>query len=223
MPVPQRGRGRPPGKATASPRVRLAARLYASGAVDSKRAAAEAVGLHPTYFSLVTSPGNDLHKPEATEIIDKVEQDIHDKTVQMSSVLDTLGREALSRMRGLMHDSKNEAIVFKASADLLDRSQETSKVQKHQVATFSVGSDDAKMLAAAMLRSAQARSRFAEAAEGDFVRIPIASTAEEAVASPQEHLNGGTHAGQQPHATALRQGDQVERGSASASSGQRAS
>lgn len=179
--------------------------------------------MNPTYFSLVTSPGNDLHKPEATEIMDRVEQEIHDKTVNMSAILDTLGREALVRMRGLMKESKNEAIQFKAAADLLDRSQETSKVQKHQVAAFTVGAEDAKMLAAAMLRSAQARGRYAEAAEGDFIRIPIAASAEE-VASPQELLNGqtspgGVNAGQGLQRPEVRQVDEVDRPSSSASSG----
>lgn len=177
-----RGRGRPRGRSGPTAKTRLAARLYASGACETKRAAALAVGLHPSYFTLVSSPGSKQFQPEVKRIMDEVEQAIQDKTVDMSAVLQTVGREALLRMRGLMKDSQNEAIVVKAAADLLDRSPETSKIHKHQVAAFSVSGDDAKLLAAAMVRSAQAResSEGLEAASGDFVRVPLEQHLDEA-------------------------------------------
>lgn len=179
--------GRPPGRAPISPRVRLAARMYATGAVATKREASEAAGLHPSYFTLVSSPGHQMYNPEVTELMDEIDRQIHDKTVDMSTILQAVGREALSRMRDLMKTSKNEAIIAKTAADLLDRSPETSKIQKHQVASFSLDGEDAKMLAAAMVRSAEARLAYGEAAEGDFVRVPLRSDTNQ----PEESQDAG--------------------------------
>ena len=197
--------GRPPGRAPISPRVRLAARLYQSGAVASKREASEAAGLHPSYFSLVSSPNHHLYNPEVTELMDEIDRQIQDKTVDMSAVLQTLGREALSRMRQVMKESKNEAIVVKAAADILDRSPETSKIQKHQVASFSVSGDDAKLLAAAMVRSAQAREQFAEVASGDFVRVPLGQ--------PQENTDNAGQGLLSPTMGQVDEGDLSDSGS----------
>lgn len=170
-----RGRGRPPGTVGPQAKTIQAARLLASGAVGTKREAALAVGMHPSYFSLVTRPGNRYHQPEVTRVMDEIEQAIINKSVDLSAGLQMLGREALLRMRSLMNNSQNEAIVVKAAADLLDRSPETSKIHKHQVAAFSVSGDDAKLLAAAMVRSAEVRESpdGQAAASGDFVRVPL--------------------------------------------------
>lgn len=133
------------------------------------------MGIHPTYFSLATSPGSQLHKPELTQLMDEVQQQIHDKTVDLSTVIKTVSREALKTQVELMRSTNNEAIKLKATQDFLDRNPETSKVQKHQVESFSISSEDARALAEAMVRSAALRQmpHSQEASVGDFVRIPM--------------------------------------------------
>lgn len=219
-------RGRPPGQSPISPRVKLAARLYASGAVATKVEASEAAGLHPSYFTLITSPGNTQFRPEVAELMDEIDQQIHDKTVDMSTVLQAVGREALSRMRGLMKESRNEAIVVKAAADLLDRSPETSKIQKHQVASFAVSGDDAKLLASAMVRSAQARAQFAEVTQSDFVRVPLGQNDLESTQDNSPNPDGQSNSAQRQEGEAnAGQGlqrpsvGQVDEGTVSSASG----
>lgn len=155
------------------PRARLAARLYGSGAVPSKKAAAEAVGMSPTYFSALTNPNNNLYSPEVSAIVDEVEAKIKDKAIEMSAVMQAVGREALLTQYKLMKDTKNEAIKTKAASDLLDRNPETSKVHKVQSTNFTLGSNDAKLLADALTKAASVREQFGDAALGDYVRIPV--------------------------------------------------
>src|SRR6266571_2519701 len=62
------------------PRVRMAARLYASGAVPTKRAACQAVGLSPTYLTVLDSHENEV----TTRIQGEVEQAIADETIAFS-------------------------------------------------------------------------------------------------------------------------------------------
>lgn len=154
------------------PRIRHAARLYASGAVRTKQEAAEAVGVNPSYFNVITQPGHSRANPEILEMMDEIERSISDKTVQLSSVIEHVSREALSEMRSLMLDSQNEAIRLKAASDILDRNPETSKTQKHQLSSFSLSGEDAKALAAALVKSAEAQQLYASQATGDFVRVP---------------------------------------------------
>jgi hypothetical protein len=155
------------------PRIRHAARLYASGAVRTKQEAAEAVGVNPSYFNIVTQPGHAKAKPEIIALMDEIERNIQNKTVALSSVVESVSREALSEMRDLLNHSQNEAIRLKAASDILDRNPETSKTQKHQLAAFTLGSEDAKSLAAALVKSAEATRLYGAGATGDFVRIPI--------------------------------------------------
>lgn len=139
----------------------------------TKREAAEAAGLAPTYFSLVSSPGSALYKPEVKELMDEVDQQIHDKTVSLSAIVQSIGRKAIERQYELMRESKNEAIVLKATQDFLDRNPETSKIHKHQVSSFSVSSEDSRILAEALVKTAEARLAGRDAQVGDFVRIPV--------------------------------------------------
>lgn len=163
---------RPSRLGRATPRIRHAARLYASGAVKTKQEAAEAVGVNPSYFNIVTQPGHARSNPEIIKLMDEIEERIHDKTVALSSVIESVSREALSEMRDLLNNSNNEAIRLKAASDILDRNPETSKTQKHQLSSFSLGSEDAKTLAAALVKSAEAQRLYGAAAVGDFVKIP---------------------------------------------------
>lgn len=152
------------------PRVRMAARLYASGAVPTKLAAAQAVGLTPQYFANLTSPS--VANPEVTAIIGEVDQAIHNKSITLSAVIAVMARRAAGRLNQLI-ESPNEHVALKASADILDRNPETSKMQRHAVASFSLDSADAKELATALVAGAKVKERYAEVAAGDFVKVKL--------------------------------------------------
>lgn len=152
-----------------SPRVRNALRLYASGAVKSKKEAAEAVGLSPQALYTPTMPS--LGDTPTRRLMNEIDAALDDKTVDMSRVLAMLSRKAVKKINSLMDNSENEHIQLKAAVDLADRAPETSKTHKVAVANIRMNSDDAKELAAAMVESARARREFAHVAEGDFVQV----------------------------------------------------
>lgn len=165
----------------------MATRLYATGACATKREASEAAGLHPSYFTMASNPNNPAYNPKVTHLMDEIDAALNDKTIDMASILQMMGREAAKKMLTLM-DHDNAAIQFKAAQDLLDRSPDTSKVQKHQVATFSLDNKDAKELTAALIATARMRAGIPdEVIEGDFVQIPIAVSAEDEYAE-QVHV-----------------------------------
>src|SRR2546426_12209534 len=103
----------------------MAARLYAAGAVPSKRAACQAVGLSPTYLTVLDSHENEV----TTRIQDEVERAIADETVSLSKAIALLSRKAAARM-GELIQSQNEHVAVKASSDILDRNPDTSKTFK---------------------------------------------------------------------------------------------
>src|SRR4051812_11249655 len=107
------------------PRAKMAARLYASGACPTKRAACEAVGLSPQYLSMLDSSGNEITR----KIQGDVEVAMHDETIALSQVIANLSRKAAERM-GQLIQSQNEHVAVKASSDILDRNPETSKTFK---------------------------------------------------------------------------------------------
>lgn len=108
-----------------------------------------------------------------SEHIEEIDQLMMNRAVATSKLLEELGREALGEMRDLMKNQANIAIKFKAAQDLLDRSPETSKIQKHAVGTFSLDGADAKELSAALIHSAQIRRENLHLADSDYVRIPV--------------------------------------------------
>lgn len=153
-----------------SARVKMAARLYVSGACKTKREASAAAGLHPNYLSMLTSPNRGSEPVKM--LIDEMHGMINDKTVDTSVVIERLGRMALGKLAGLMH-SDNEHIVLKAAQDLADRAPSTSKTTKLQVDHLTLHGEDAKALAKALVESAQDDSEFDEVLEGDFVEVDI--------------------------------------------------
>jgi len=159
-----------------SPRHRMAARLYASGALPSKRSAALAMGLSPSSLYLMTAPG--IQNPGMRRIEDDIDAKIHDQTVQTSSVLQLIGREAILKLRGLMRGASSEGLQFKAAQDLADRSPETSKTIKAAIISAPLDSKDAKELAIAMVQAANARRTYASQVEGDFVRVDLGKPAD---------------------------------------------
>lgn len=152
------------------PRVRLACRLYASGAVSSKLEACRAVGLAPQYLSMLDSAGNEVTR----RIQDQVEEAIHDDTIALSRVVQIASRKALRVMNKLM-DSADESIALKSSSDILDRNPETSKSFKATIGTFSLDTADVKDIAHALVESARIKERLASAPTGDYVQVEIES------------------------------------------------
>ncbi len=148
----------------------MAARLYASGAVPSKKAACEAVGLTPQYLSVLDSSGNEV----TNRIQGEVEQAIADETIGLSKVIATLSRKAVLRMSQLIQ-SQNEHVAVKAASDVLDRNPETSKTFKHTVSPFSLGSEDAKELAEALVAAARVKQQFLPEASKDFISVELAN------------------------------------------------
>lgn len=147
-----------------SPKAKLALKMVLLAGAKNKEAAA-AVGLHPVYVSQLKSsqPGQQL--------MNEMETQLDEKALETTVLMDRLGREALHRLATLMRHCESPQIQLRAAIDLADRAPATSKVHKHQVESFTLGSHDAKEIAAALVESAAQRSRFIGAAEGEFVKV----------------------------------------------------
>lgn len=148
-----------------SPRAKLALRALILGIAKTNKEAAIVGGLHPAYVGMLKN-GN-LGKAFMAEQDGKLDE----KLLETSQLVDLLGREALSKMGGLMRCSNDENIILRSSQDLMDRAPATMKVQKHQVESFTLSGRDVAEIAKAMAESAAARKEHAAAASGDFVRI----------------------------------------------------
>ena len=149
-----------------SPAMKIALKALILGAAKTNKEAGKISGLHPAYIGSMrnTQLGNGFMQAHE----DKVDE----KLIETSALMDLLGREALSKMGGLMRFSADEQIVLRASADLMDRSPVTMKIHKAQVESFTLSGKDAKEIAAAMVESQRMRELHDAAADGDFVKIP---------------------------------------------------
>lgn len=153
-------------RAKVNPRIRLAARLYATGAMPTKKAAAEAAGVHPVWFT-VMSNHNDLTK----RIMSDVDRAVEDESISTSQLLQHLGRKAIGKIHTLMNTAVKDEVQLKAAMDLADRNPETSKIQRHQVEALHITSSDAKELAASLVQAAQVTAKLGDAMKGDFVKV----------------------------------------------------
>lgn len=168
-----------------NPRVRMAARLWATGGAPTKAAAARAVGLNKTWFTLMTN-----HNEQVKRLVNDIDARIEDESADMSAVLRTLGRKAIAKISNLMQTAGKEEIQFKAAVDLADRSTETSKIQKLQIESMQISSTDAKELAKSLVEAAKVSLRFKEAVAGDFVKVD--SSAEEPIHAKTGQLRGAS-------------------------------
>lgn len=152
-----------------SPKAKLALKMVALAGAKHKEAA-KAVGLHPAYISQLknSEPGQQL--------MNEVEGNLDEKAIETTVLMDRLGREALHKIAGLMRFSQNEGIILRSAQDLADRSPMTSKIQKHQVESFSLDGADAKAIAEALVQSAAERQKYLPAATGDFIRVESPSS-----------------------------------------------
>lgn len=155
-----------------TPRIKLGLKALVSGAVLTQNDAADVAGVTAAYFSVIKS------SPAGQRYMAEVDDKVNDRMIDTSKLLEKLGRESLDRMAQLMRFSDSESITFKAAQDLMDRSSETSKVQKLQIESLTMSNKDAKGLAEAMVMAADLRRQFAEAATGDFIKVDEAKSLE---------------------------------------------
>lgn len=145
-----------------SPRVKMALRAYLTGAVRTKKEAAEVFGVTREYLSMVN------RSPAGRELEHRVDGKIEDQALDTSKLLSLLSKEAVLTTAAIMRKGDKEENRLRAAIDLADRGPETSKIQKHQVESVTLTGKDVKELAAAMVQAARLKEQFAEATEGNF-------------------------------------------------------
>lgn len=160
-----------------SARVKLAAMLYVTGACPTKKAASTAAGLHPNYLTMLTSPNNGSSATLA--LLDELTRELQDKTIDMSVVMNRLGRLGLSKLAQLAIGGSNERIQLDAAKTLADRSPETAGIQKVQVDALTLGTADAQAIAAALVESARLSQDFEKVAIEGLVELDVTQGAKD--------------------------------------------
>lgn len=154
-----------------SPRMKIAAHLYASGTAKTLKEAGELAGLGKN----VIYPMNESNNEEFELAKAQSERRALIATGDINMALQVLGRAAVQKISDLMENADKEEIQLKAAVDLADRSQETSKVQKLIVGAISLDGKDVEKLTAAMVEAAQAQRENVAATVGDFVTVDTAA------------------------------------------------
>lgn len=150
-----------------SPRVKLAAQLYGAGIVKTQAEASRAAGLSPNYLSTL------MNNDRVRQLVTEAHTSIVDKTEDIQLALKELGRKGLKTIEAIMEDTQGvlPAVRLKAAIDLADRSNETTKIQKHQITSFSLDGDDVMALSKALVESSRTQERYRHEVQADFVRI----------------------------------------------------
>jgi predicted nucleotide-binding protein len=165
-----------------SPRVRMALRLYVHGVVKTQIEAARIAGLSNAYFcQVVNSPAGQTYMKSAHNII---EENAHD----VNALIKRLSHRAIEVIGGLMEDASKEDIRLRAAQDIADRGDETAKIQKHQVETFTLSGADARAIAESMVQAAAVRERFKELKVENFDHVNV----DEQVAPVAENIEQPT-------------------------------
>lgn len=148
-----------------NPRVRMALRMYAFGAVKTLSEAAEVVGISVSWLSQKkNSPAGEAYMESAQQILD-------DKTANTSEILNRLGRRALEVIGGFVEDTGDKKLQLRAAIDLADRAPDTSKVQKLQVESFTLAGRDAKAIAEALVAGKSVNEMFGHLREGNLDKV----------------------------------------------------
>jgi hypothetical protein len=155
-----------------SPRMRNAVRLYSTGIAGTKYEAAKMAGLHPGTFYVVTSPA--VADGQVNRLMTQTDQLVQDETIDTRRLLDILGRKAIGKIANLMNSAAKEEVQLKAAVDLADRGSDTSKIQKHQVESFTLRGADVAALTEAMVAAAESQRDFGPHVMGDFKRLESA-------------------------------------------------
>ena len=152
---------------TLSPRVKLAIRLYGSGAVRTMSEASVAAGMSKQglYFRKHQDRRMDIY-------LHQLEKQIHDGTVDMSQVLQRLGRQAIVNIAHLGTVAQKEDVRLRANQDLADRSPETAKTHKVKLEEdIHITPKAIENLQKALLESAASRAQFVQVISGDYVTV----------------------------------------------------
>ena len=189
-----------------SPKVKLAARLYGTGLVKTKKEAAAIAEISEQHFSNLTGPSGN---PELKALMNNVDAAVADQTVDMGAVLQQLGRESIKTINDIRKDSDSELVRLKAAQDLADRSPEVSKTQKTVSTALTIDAKDAAALASALREGSEVADDFHEIVDMGYVGVDL-----DAAQVPQEfkHLTGATDAEVSGSDEAEGQGAQEQQG-----------
>lgn len=159
--------------ATLSPRVKVALRLYGSGAVPTMGKAADAAGLGRSTFYQTR------HKDSRVDIyLARIDKEIDEGTVEMSKVLMHLGRKAVVGIAKMADDdSLKPDVRLRANIDLADRSPETMKTHKIKLEEdIKLTPESIESLRSALAESARSRVQFAQVISGDYITVDAESS-----------------------------------------------
>lgn len=152
-----------------SPRMKLALRLYNTGAARTKGEAAQLAGLAKGSFYVMTSPaaGNEA----ASNLSNEMDELLQDQAINVTVLMEKLSEKAIRKIGKLMDSAGKEEVQLRAAMELADRGSRTAKIHKQQNMLPTLDDVSAKTLAAALVESASARQRHIAAASGDYVRV----------------------------------------------------
>jgi hypothetical protein len=152
----------------------MALRLYVHGAVSSMSEAADAVGLSRAYLSKV------YNTPAGQQFMASAHELINNTALNTNQLIEKLSRRAIEVIGTTMEDGSSEGLRLKAAIDLADRGAETSKIHKHQVESFTLGTDDARAIAESMVQAAALRAKHTNLETENFDRVNL-DAVEEAI------------------------------------------
>lgn len=147
------------------PRTKMALTLWVSGAARTQKEAAQIAGVSQGTVSIAR------HRESGQELEETFNTGVMERAMSLSAVIAKLSEKALKVMDEQITNGSSEEVKFKAAKDILDRNPETSKTNKVQVESFTLGNKDAKEIAAALTEGAALWRFDPEVAEGDFVRV----------------------------------------------------
>jgi hypothetical protein len=156
-----------------TPRVKLAARLYATGVAKTKRQAAQMAGLSESVFYITS-----ISEPKVSELIAQIDREMESDQINMGKLIQKLGRRAVRNVAQIMENPQvKDEVRLKAAQDLADRSPETSKVLNiHATIAAPISDEQFELMRKAMLESESAKAQFADAAKGNYVTVNDAGT-----------------------------------------------
>ena len=139
----------------------MALRMYANGACKTLSEAADLCDVSLAYLSMVkNAPIGDAYMNESQRILDE-------KAANWSQCINALGRRAVAIIADKMEDDANPKLQLQAAIDIADRAPETSKVQKMQIESFTLGEKSAKDIAAALVAASRVEQTYAHLASGN--------------------------------------------------------
>jgi len=151
-----------------SPRMRMGLRMYTIAGVRTKKEAAALAGCSAVQLTNISN------SPAGRAFMKSVDSILEDQSLSTSALIEKLSRRAIGVIARTMEHSGSEVLQLKAAQDLADRGQHTSKIQKHQVDSFTIASSDARAIAESMVAAATVRQRFAAQVENDdFDRVGL--------------------------------------------------